>query len=185
MDFEDTPEEAAFRAEVRGWIDANAPKDLAPELKTRRLRQRSASESVDPLAAAKAWQKTQGRRRAGPACTGRRSTAAAAATPIERVIWGQEEGVYGALASPFIIGHGMCGPTVMAWAAEEQKRALPAAAGRGRGDLVPAVLRAGRRLGPRGPAHPRRAGQGRLRRLDRQRPEDLDQRRPAVRIAAC
>ena len=25
MNFDDTPEEAAFRAEVRAWIDANAP----------------------------------------------------------------------------------------------------------------------------------------------------------------
>ena len=26
MDFEDTPEEAAFRTEVRNWLAANAPK---------------------------------------------------------------------------------------------------------------------------------------------------------------
>jgi len=49
---------------------------------------------------------------------------AAARTPIERVIWSQEEGPYAALSGPFIIGHGMCGPTVMAWATEEQKREL-------------------------------------------------------------
>jgi alkylation response protein AidB-like acyl-CoA dehydrogenase len=40
------------------------------------------------------------------------------------VIWGQEEGVYGSLGGLFIIGHGMCGPTVMAWASEDQKRKL-------------------------------------------------------------
>ena len=28
MDFNDTKEEAEFRSEVRGWIDANAPKHL-------------------------------------------------------------------------------------------------------------------------------------------------------------
>ena len=33
MDFEDTPEEAAFRKEVRAWIDANAPKHLEDELR--------------------------------------------------------------------------------------------------------------------------------------------------------
>jgi alkylation response protein AidB-like acyl-CoA dehydrogenase len=44
------------------------------------------------------------------------------ATPIERVIWGQEEGPYGALGGVFIIGHGMCGPTMMAFASEEAKR---------------------------------------------------------------
>ena len=30
MNFDDTPEEAAFRAEARAWIDANAPRAVAP-----------------------------------------------------------------------------------------------------------------------------------------------------------
>ena len=30
MNFDDTPEEAAFRAEARAWIDANAPKQSRP-----------------------------------------------------------------------------------------------------------------------------------------------------------
>ncbi len=64
------------------------------------------------------------------------------ATPIERVIWQQEEGVYGKLTQPFQIGEGMCGPTVMAWGSEDAQAPLSAEAGRGRGDLVPAVLRA-------------------------------------------
>ena len=45
--------------------------------------------------------------------------------------------------------------------------------------LVPAVLRAGRRLRRRGPAHPR-GEEGR--RLDRQRPEDLDLGRALFRL---
>ena len=32
MNFDDTPEEAKFRAEARAWIDANAPKELYEEL---------------------------------------------------------------------------------------------------------------------------------------------------------
>ncbi|MGL1664007.1 hypothetical protein ACSTJJ_22960, partial [Vibrio parahaemolyticus] len=32
------------------------------------------------------------------------------ASPIERVIWQQEEGIYSKLSSLFIVGHGMCGP---------------------------------------------------------------------------
>ena len=32
MNFDDTPEEAAFRAEARAWIDANAPTHLYPIL---------------------------------------------------------------------------------------------------------------------------------------------------------
>ncbi|MGN6277839.1 MAG: hypothetical protein ACTHM8_03840, partial [Sphingomonas sp.] len=32
MNFDDTPQEAAFRAEARAWIEANAPKELHEEL---------------------------------------------------------------------------------------------------------------------------------------------------------
>lgn len=122
MDFNDTPEEAAFRAEVRAWIDANAPKHLEPELKRAGFAS-SGIESEDPMAAAKAWQKKKAE--AGWACLHwPKDYGGAARTPIERVIWGQEEGVYGALSGPFVIGHGMCGPTVMAWADEDAKRRL-------------------------------------------------------------
>ncbi len=44
------------------------------------------------------------------------------ASPIERVIWQQEEGVYGKLTGVFMIGQGMCGPTMMTYASEEQKQ---------------------------------------------------------------
>ena len=122
MDFNDTPEEAAFRAEVRVWIDANAPKHLEPELKRAGFAS-SGIESEDPMAAAKAWQKKKAE--AGWACLHwPKDYGGAARTPIERVIWGQDEGVYGALSGPFVIGHGMCGPTVMAWADEDAKRRL-------------------------------------------------------------
>jgi alkylation response protein AidB-like acyl-CoA dehydrogenase len=122
MNFDDTPQEAQFRAQVRAWIDANAPKHLEAELAQSTFGNSGLS-SEDPIAAAKAWQKKKAE--AGWACLhwppeyGGRG-----ATPIERVIWGQEEGVYGSLGGLFIIGHGMCGPTVMAWASEDQKRKL-------------------------------------------------------------
>ncbi len=129
MNFDDTPEEAAFRAEVRAWIDANAPKELRAELETAGFAGVSLSD-VDPMAVAKAWQKKKFD--AGWACLHwPKEYGGRGATPIERVIWGQEEGPYGALAGTFIIGHGMCGPTMMAFASEEQKRKYlpPLAAG--------------------------------------------------------
>ena len=47
-------------------------------------------------------------------------------TPIERVIWQQEEGVYGKLGAPFLIGQGMIGPVLMTYANEDvKKRYLP------------------------------------------------------------
>ena len=129
MNFDDTPEEAAFRAEVRAWIDANAPKQLRAELETAGFDGVTLSD-VDPMAVAKAWQKKKFD--AGWACLHwPKEYGGRGATPIERVIWGQEEGPYGALAGTFIIGHGMCGPTMMAFASEEQKRRYlpPLAAG--------------------------------------------------------
>jgi len=129
MNFDDTPEEAAFRTQVRAWIDANAPKELRAELETAGFAGVSLSD-VDPMAVAKAWQKRKFD--AGWACLHwPKEYGGRGATPIERVIWGQEEGPYGALAGTFIIGHGMCGPTMMAFASEEQKRQYlpPLAAG--------------------------------------------------------
>jgi acyl-CoA dehydrogenase len=120
MDFDDTPEEAAYRAKVRAWLDANAPKELEAELKRAGFAS-SGVTSVDPMVASQAWQKKKAE--AGWACLHwPKEYGGAAASPIERVIWSQEEGVYGALSAPFIIGHGMCGPTMMAWATEAQKQ---------------------------------------------------------------
>jgi len=122
MDFEDTAEEAAFRSEVRAWIKANAPTHLEAELKRANFGSNGVV-SEDPISAGKAWQKKKAE--AGWACLHwPKEYGGAARTPIERVIWGQEEGPYAALTGVFTIGHGMCGPTVMAWASEEHKRKL-------------------------------------------------------------
>jgi acyl-CoA dehydrogenase len=120
MNFDDTPQEAAFRAEARAWIAGNAPKQYEDELKKASLG-RIQLKSGNILDVAKAWQKKKAE--AGwavphwPKDYGGRG-----ASPIERVIWQQEEGVFGKLGALFIIGHGMCGPTMMAYAAEDQKR---------------------------------------------------------------
>jgi acyl-CoA dehydrogenase len=120
MNFDDTPQEAAFRAEAKAWIAANAPKQYEDELKKAALG-RIQLKSANILEVAKAWQKKKAD--AGwavphwPKDYGGRG-----ASPIERVIWQQEEGVFGKLGALFIIGHGMCGPTMMAYAAEEHKR---------------------------------------------------------------
>ena len=46
MDFNDTPDEAAYRQQVRTWLEANAPKK----------RDGSDPEGGDSMAASKAWQ---------------------------------------------------------------------------------------------------------------------------------
>ncbi len=120
MNFDDTPQEAAFRAEARQWVDANAPKQYEAELSKASLgRIRLQKEEIVDVG--KAWQKKKAD--AGWACLHwPREYGGRGATPIERVIWQQEEGVYGKLTQPFQIGEGMCGPTVMAYGSEEHKR---------------------------------------------------------------
>jgi alkylation response protein AidB-like acyl-CoA dehydrogenase len=122
MNFDDTPEEAEFRATARAWLDANAPKELEADLKKSGFAGLNVG-NRDPLQTSKAWQKKKAE--AGWACLHwPKEYGGRGASPIERVIWGQEEGVFGALSGTFIIGHGMCGPTLMAWASEEHKRQL-------------------------------------------------------------
>jgi alkylation response protein AidB-like acyl-CoA dehydrogenase len=120
MNFEDTLQEAAFRAEARSWIAANAPTQYGDELRKSSLG-RQELQGVNILKVAKAWQKKKAE--AGWACLHwPKEYGGRGASPIERVIWQQEEGPYGKLSAMFIIGHGMCGPTMMAFASEEQKR---------------------------------------------------------------
>ena len=122
MDFNDTPEEAAFRAEVREWIAANAPSHLAEPLSSSTFGGTNTGDE-DPLEAAKRWQKVKAD--AGWACINwPKDYGGRDATPIQNVIWREEEGVYGKLTGSFIIGQGMCGPTLMAYASEEQKERL-------------------------------------------------------------
>ncbi|MGA9952480.1 MAG: acyl-CoA dehydrogenase family protein, partial [Bradyrhizobium sp.] len=120
MNFDDTPQEAAFRAEAKAWIAANAPKQYEEELKRSSLG-RTALNGANVLDVAKAWQKKKAD--AGWACLHwPKEYGGRGASPIERVIWQQEEGAFGKLSFTFIIGHGMCGPTMMAYAGEEHKR---------------------------------------------------------------
>jgi alkylation response protein AidB-like acyl-CoA dehydrogenase len=124
MNFDDTPQEAAFRAEARAWIQAHAPTHLHEQLALAGFGQ-PALQSGDVLAESKAWQKKK--RDAGWACLHwPKEYGGRGASPIERVIWQQEEGAYSKLAGMFIIGQGMIAPTLMAFAAEQHKqRYLP------------------------------------------------------------
>ena len=122
MNFDDTPQEADFRRQARKWIDANAPKELEAELSKSSLG-RIRLHKHDMVEVAKRWQKQKFD--AGWACLHwPKEYGGRGASPVERVIWQQEEGVYGKLTQPFQIGEGMCGPTVMAYGSEADKRRL-------------------------------------------------------------
>src|SRR5207302_1127350 len=120
MNFDDTPQEAEFRATARKWIEANAPKQYEAELSKSSLG-RIRLEKEEIVDVGKAWQRKKAE--GGWACLHwPKEYGGRGATPIEKVIWQQEEGVYGKLTQPFQIGEGMCGPTVMAFGSEEHKR---------------------------------------------------------------
>jgi len=112
MDFNDTPEEARFREEAASWLAENAPTD-------------DAFRALSPLEQAKVWQKRK--YDAGWACMGwAPEFGGRGASAIEEVIWRQEESQYDLPANFFLIGQGMIGPTLMAWASDEDKaRFLP------------------------------------------------------------
>src|SRR5215218_222763 len=120
MNFDDTPQEAEFRTTARKWIKANAPKKYEAELSKSSLG-RIRLEKEEIVDVGKAWQKKKAE--GGWACLHwPKEYGGRGATPIEKVIWQQEEGVYGKLTQPFQIGEGMCGPTVMAFGSEAHKR---------------------------------------------------------------
>ena len=118
MDFEDSPEEAKFRAEVRTWLDANAKKRTKREISADDMENGAANE----MAASKAWQKTKAE--AGYArITWPKGMGGIGGTPMQSIIFGQEEAKYDVpTGGPFGIGLGMCIPTLMTYGSEESKK---------------------------------------------------------------
>ena len=114
MDFNDTPEEAAYRAEVRAWLEKNAPRKSVGG---------DDMEGGDQttMAASKAWQAKKAA--AGYAqITWPKEWGGPGGTPIQQVIFNAEEAKYPVPPNPFAIGLGMCVPTVMAFADEDTKK---------------------------------------------------------------
>lgn len=107
MDFNDTSQEAAFRSEAASWLKENQLTDADREGRS-------------PLEVAKLWQKRK--YEAGWACIGwDKEYGGRGASPIERVIWDQEESKYSVPSRFFVIGQGMIAPTLMVWAQPQHK----------------------------------------------------------------
>ncbi|GAK45194.1 acyl-CoA dehydrogenase domain-containing protein [Tepidicaulis marinus] len=114
MDFNDTPEEAAYRAEVRKWLDANAKRKASKKDTLEAL------SGTDALQRAKDWQRKKAE--AGFACiTWPKEYGGQGGTSIQSVIYSQEEANYLVPTGFYDIGLGMCIPTVLAWGTEEHK----------------------------------------------------------------
>jgi alkylation response protein AidB-like acyl-CoA dehydrogenase len=114
MDFNYTPEQEAYRMEVRGWLEANQPPPLKPEEKERadenflweRLKLWH-KKLYDGGWAGLTWPKQFGGR---------------GATFVEQVIFQQELGRLNLPMGCNVLGVIMTGPALMQWGTEEQKQ---------------------------------------------------------------
>ncbi|HKH25091.1 MAG TPA: acyl-CoA dehydrogenase family protein, partial [Acidimicrobiales bacterium] len=101
MDFDDTPEEAAFRAEARAWLDTNAlpkghPDDFSVGLWT------SAYDEDAYIARCQAWQR---RLYDGgwAGVTWPKEHGGRGGRPIEQVMFNQEQARYGVSSGAFMV----------------------------------------------------------------------------------
>ena len=109
MDFDESPEESAFRTEARAWLAANAPTSTAPGYGDRRH-----------LEHAKAWQAILAD--AGWACiTWPVTYGGRGGTGTEASIFAEEQAALGITVGAFAVGIGMAGPTIIAHGTPDQK----------------------------------------------------------------
>ena len=128
MDIDDTPEEAAFRAEARAWLDAHAiprghPDDFSLGMWT------GAYDEDSYIARCQQWQATlyDG---GWAGITWPKEYGGRGGRPIENVIFGQEQANYGVSNGALMISVGMAGPTLLVHGSDAQKD-----------ELLPAMLR--------------------------------------------
>jgi alkylation response protein AidB-like acyl-CoA dehydrogenase len=115
MDFQDTSELAAFRSNVKIWLEANATR------RTDKLHM--GMEGDTAFQEAKDWYKKKADD--GFAClTWAKEYGGAGLTSLHEVVWTQEVENYKTRDAHFVIGIGNCGPAVMHFASEEAKRKL-------------------------------------------------------------
>lgn len=112
MDFKDNPEQAAFRAEIRDWLAEHA----GP------LKSDGGTSSLeDRYQEAKTWYRKVAD--AGYACLNwPKEYGGAGLSAMHKVIWSEEVARYDVPDDFFVIGIGNCGPALMHFCSEQQKR---------------------------------------------------------------
>lgn len=118
----DSPEEAAFRAEARAFLDAHA--EPLPEwvvAPSAIVAEWTPDEEEAKLAEARTWQRLKADNGwAGIAWP--RDYGGRGGTLVEQIIFDQEEARYDVPRDALIVGLGWCGPAVMHHGTEEQRR---------------------------------------------------------------
>ena len=175
MDFDESPDEAAFRKEARGWLDTYAGSDEAPRRGPPRRRGRGRRSSSGPARGRRCWPSTAGR-----ASPGRRSTAGRGGTAAEAAIFAEEAAALGLPTGAFAVGvaHGRAhdhrprhrraeGPLPGRRCCGARRSGASSSASPGAGSDLAGLV------------HP---GRARRRRVGGQRPEGVDLRRPLQRL---
>jgi alkylation response protein AidB-like acyl-CoA dehydrogenase len=113
VDFDDTPEEAAFRAEARAWLEEHAPAHEAP-------RTARSLGGDDWVARCKAWQRAlyDG---GWAGVTWPKAYGGRGGTPLEQRVFEQEQARFRVATGVFAVGIGMVGPTLIAHGSDAQK----------------------------------------------------------------
>ena len=119
MDFDDTAEEAAFRAEARRWLEAHAPRRHEGAAARVGLPTDEASQRrhVDSC---RRWQRTlyEG---GWAGITWPKAFGGRGGLPAEQMIFSQEEAEFEVSAGALSVGLAMVGPTLMAWGTPAQR----------------------------------------------------------------
>jgi alkylation response protein AidB-like acyl-CoA dehydrogenase len=112
VDFRDTPDEAAFRAEVRAWFAANLPPGWA---------HREPTVGLEDVGFARAWSRTLNE--GGYAgITWPTEYGGRGLPPTYQGVFLEEAARHDSPGHIGVIGLGMAGPTILAWGSEEQKQ---------------------------------------------------------------
>lgn len=121
MQLADTPEQAEFRQRARDFIRAHAPWDQLQQARKLRFAGKPFADEADWIALSRRWQRTKHDH--GWAClVWPRDCGGQGLSPIENVIFQQEEGAFVELNGPFMISQGFIAPTLMSFASAEQQR---------------------------------------------------------------
>ncbi len=119
MDFDDTKDEAAFRAEARRWLEAHAPlrHEGAPARAGLPTDEASQRRHVDSC---RRWQRTlyEG---GWAGITWPKAYGGRAGSPVQQMIFSQEEADFEVSAGALSVGLAMVGPTLMAWGTPAQQ----------------------------------------------------------------
>jgi alkylation response protein AidB-like acyl-CoA dehydrogenase len=121
VDFDDTEEEALFRAEARDWLSQRA-RPRGDTLAVQRDRNNPDPEAgARHVAACRAWQLAlyEG---GWAGITWPKVFGGRGGTPIQQSIFNQEQARFDVSVGAFAVGIGMVGPTLIAWGTDDQKR---------------------------------------------------------------